>query len=162
MIPDSQSPSLFNCYPNCEFYYYFDSNRTYQCTSGNYCPIASYNKLINGTRECIDECYKISEYKFRNICYKECPEDSIISENISFFCEVICYEEKPFELIEKQECTDDCPIKELKFKTCIIKYIDKKKEEMETENINNTDTLEKNIAAQDVILESIKNWNYFR
>ena len=146
-----------NCYTNCSSYFYNNTNlNQIYCTETPKCT-GIYNKLINGTRECIDECYKISEYKFRNICYKECPEDSIISENISFFCEVICYEEKPFELIEKQECTDDCPIKELKFKTCIIKYIDKKKEEMETENINNTDTLEKNIAAQDVILESINN-----
>ena len=116
-----------NCYTNCSYYFYNNTNlNQLYCTETPKCT-GIYNKLINGTRECIDECYKISEYKFRNICYKECPEDSIISENISFFCEVICYEEKPFELIEKQECTDDCPIKELKFKTCIIKYIDKKK-----------------------------------
>ena len=146
-----------NCYTNCTYYFYNDTNlNQLYCTKTLKCE-GIYNKLINGTRECIDECYKISQYKFRNICYVACPKDSIASENISFFCEVICYEEKPFELIEKQECTDDCSIKELKSKTCIIKYKDEKKGENENININNTDTSEKNIAAQDVILDSINN-----
>ena len=128
MIPDSQSPSLFNCYPNCEFYYYFDSNRTYQCTSGNYCPIASYNKLINGTRECIMNCTERegSKYEFRKVCYKECPDHPLIIKNSTdYFCQITCPFNEPFEIIAEQICVSNCTIMDRYDVLCRTNHFDR-------------------------------------
>ena len=121
------------------------SNELY-CTKGMKC-MGKYNKLIFGNYQCIDECNKVSKYNFRNICYPSCPEGSKKSEIISFFCEIICYEEKPFEIIYEQECSNNCSIDEIKRKNCLIKY---------EYNKNNTNE-EKYISAQDVILENFRN-----
>jgi len=137
-----------NCYNICpNNYYYFDDeiNELY-CTKGMKC-MGKYNKLIFGNYQCIDECNKVSKYNFRNICYPSCPEGSKKSEIISFFCEIICYEEKPFEIIYEQECSNNCSIDEIKRKNCLIKY---------EYNKNNTNE-EKYISAQDVILENFRN-----
>ena len=142
-----------NCYINCSYYYYKNNNK-YYCTKTPECSDI-YNKLILGTRECIDDCTKISRYKFRNICYIECPEDTIISNEKPYYCEVICDAEKPFEMIEKQECVSSCDLNEMKEKKCIIKY---KKENNEDDNgNNNNDDNEENNKVQDIILESIEN-----
>ena len=144
-----------NCYINCSYYYYYDIEaKKYYCTKYQECP-EKYNKLINGKKECIDECNKISRYQFRNICYTECPKDTFKSENKSFFCEVICYEDKPLELINKQECVDSCSIKLMKNNLCIIKYFIELKKSEEYEENNNE---EKNKAvAQDKIIKNIEN-----
>ena len=139
-----------NCYIICSYYYYFDRdiNQLF-CTLEMKCE-GKFNKLILGSNECIDECNKVLKYKYKNICYPECPEGTYISEIKPYFCEVICYEEKPFELIEEQECSNNCSISELKKKNCLIKYIDNTKR-------NNTNKKELEIIAQDVILENFRN-----
>ena len=139
-----------NCYINCSYYFYFDNdNNQLFCTLDMKCD-DKYNKLILGSNECIDECNKVLKYKFRNICYPECPEGTYISEIKPYFCEVICYEEKPFELLEEQECVNNCSINELKKKNCIIKYEDNTKK-------NYTNEEEQELNVQDTILENFRN-----
>ena len=41
-----------NCYKNCEYYYYFDSNNIYHCTLNSFCP-EDYPILIEEKGECI-------------------------------------------------------------------------------------------------------------
>ena len=43
-----------NCYENCSYYYYFDSQNIYHCTLNSYCP-DNYPILKEGTNECIKE-----------------------------------------------------------------------------------------------------------
>ena len=59
-----------NCYVNCSYYYYFDSNNNYICTINNSCP-EEYNKLIRDKNQCINNCENddIYKYEFNNICY---------------------------------------------------------------------------------------------
>jgi len=139
-----------NCYINCSYYYYLDNDINELCCTKEMKCSGKYNKLIFGTNQCIDECDKVSKYKFRNICYPTCPEGSVKSEIKPFFCEVICYEEKPFELIYEQECVKNCNINELKKNNCLIKYQDNNKKN----NTNDNET--EVIIAQDVLLENFR------
>ena len=73
-----------NCYEKCNNYYYFDSNdnNKYKCTDKEECPYL-YNKLISSKRKCIDDCSKENKYEYNNICYDECPSNTIPD---NYFC----------------------------------------------------------------------------
>ena len=43
---DEPNNSTFNCYPNCSYYYYFDENKKYHCTTDPICP-EEYRKLTS-------------------------------------------------------------------------------------------------------------------
>ena len=110
-----------NCYIKCKNYYYYNKNiNKYYCTEFLKCPEA-YNKLIYNKSECINKCEEDEEYKyeFRKSCYKECPEGT--TDN-NYFCELNCPEEKPFEMISKQECVKYCSVKDLLDNECILNY----------------------------------------
>ena len=110
-----------NCYKKCENYYYYNKDiNKYYCTEFLECPKA-YSKLIDIKSQCINKCEEDDEYKyeFRKRCYTECPEDT--TEN-NYFCELNCPEEKPFEMISKQECVKYCSVKDLLDKECILNY----------------------------------------
>ena len=115
--------NYLNCYKNCTYYYYFDILGNYKCTINNSCP-GEYNKLIIYNRECIKECELDEEYKyeFKNKCYSNCPRESKKSINNNYYCEALCNEEKPFLIIETQECVEFCDINEIS-KSCLIRYI---------------------------------------
>ena len=83
-LPDGK-----NCYNSCEYYYYNEENNNY-CTDNKTCP-EKYNKLIIDKNKCIDECKNDSLfiYEYENICYINCPNDTIHKEN-----DTICYENK--------------------------------------------------------------------
>jgi hypothetical protein len=73
-----------NCYYNCSYYYYFDENNNKSiCTSNYKCP-NNYDKLIEDKRECVFKCSKYQNYKyeFQKKCFSECPENSMVRENI--------------------------------------------------------------------------------
>ena len=75
-----------NCYENCSYYYYFDEYDNYRCTE--ICPI-KFNKLIKFTNKCIDNCKNDDTfiYEYDNICYKECPNGTLLSEsNEEYLC----------------------------------------------------------------------------
>ena len=49
----------FNCYENCDYYFYFDNEYNFHCTRDSSCP-NNYPKLIQDTSECM-------EYDFEDI-----------------------------------------------------------------------------------------------
>ena len=40
----------------------------------------------------------------------------------NYFCKPKCGNENPFEIIHTQECVNNCPIKYIKDKTCILNF----------------------------------------
>ena len=70
------------------------------------------------------ECYETKIlFEFKNSYYYECPNEiSYKSENIPYFCEVKCSQEKPLEQVESQNCQDFCGINDMGEKMCITKY----------------------------------------
>ena len=111
-----------NCF--CSNYHYFDNEiEKYICTNDLTCP-NKYKKLIEEKSECINDCQKdfIYRYQFRNNCYDKCPNNTKISDEKDFYCEIICNEKFPFEIIETQECIKNCDIISLFEKTCRLNY----------------------------------------
>ena len=76
-----------NCFLNCDYYHYFDSNKVYQCTEGEECPpdfpylivgekscVSSCPaKLIFDLNQCTDECTGKYKFEFDDKCYTGCP-----------------------------------------------------------------------------------------
>ena len=92
------------------------------------CP-KEYNKFISAKKQCIDECSKddIYKYQFKSECYQECPPNTWQSNVIDNFCEIICSKESPFEILEKQECTNNCSIKDF-YQKNVYQIINMKKQ----------------------------------
>ena len=110
-----------NCYKKCPYYYYHDKNiNKYYCTKSLECP-QEYSKLIYEKSECIYKCEEDDEYKyeFRKRCYKQCPE---YTRPNGYICELVCPEEKPFEMVTPQVCVKYCSIQDLLDKECILNY----------------------------------------
>ena len=76
-----------NCYENCAYYYYFDSDKKYHCTQVNDCP-KEVNKLIIEKRKCIDKCSndKIYRYEYKNTCYEQCPNNTFNFSDDKYLC----------------------------------------------------------------------------
>ena len=64
-----------NCYEICSYYYYFDSNMEYHCTTEAQCP-PDKNKLIVEKNECVGACVGDFRFEFEDKCYRECPPGS--------------------------------------------------------------------------------------
>ena len=135
-----------NCYENYSYpknfeestyFYTIDSILKEECND-------VYNKFIPEKEKCVKNCTDddIYQYEFRKICYEKCPKNSEPNKNIWYYCEIICNETNPFELIEEQKCVDFCSINDIKLNFCIKKYI--------------TETTESDTKIQDKILESIE------
>ena len=75
-----------NCYENCEYYYYFDSNQKYLCAPNNFCP-ENY-KLIDEKNKCIDKCSndKIYRYEYKNRCFERCPNNTFNFSSNKYLC----------------------------------------------------------------------------
>ena len=101
----NDSKHINNCYENCNYYYFNESN-DYNCIEK--CQ-GQYNKLIKELNKCIDNCTKddIYKYEFNNICYKSCPYGTYELEDKSTY---ICYNETPYGYY--------LDLKENKFKKC--------------------------------------------
>ena len=82
-----------NCYEKCKYYYYFNESDYYFCTENENCS-GIYDKLVVEKSRCVDNCGKdnIFKYEYNNICYKECPKETIYNK---FFN--ICLEEDNIE-----------------------------------------------------------------
>ena len=72
----------YNCYPKCDYYFYLDNEKNYICTDELKCP-DDYNNFIEEKKQCIDKCFKDSEFKyeFRKQCFKECPEGYYLKDS---------------------------------------------------------------------------------
>ena len=103
--------------------YYLDDQNNYYCLDTNKCP-EQYNKSVPEKGQCTDDCTKIDnyQYEFRKICYNECPID--ITYNNNYYCEIKCNKSYPFEIVEKQICTNFCGINDMNKKLCKSKYKD--------------------------------------
>ena len=112
-----------NCYENCTYYYYFDSDDIYRCTEKDECP-NDFKYLIKELRKCVSSC---SDTVYKKIlshrCYKECPLNiSEPREGIPNSCRPLCTYEFPFELIPEEKCVANCSIMERSEKLCITNY----------------------------------------
>ena len=140
---DGDEIEIFNCYEFCDYYYYFVDN-DYFCTNTSKCPF-DYPYLIENKSECVKLC-NTEEYSklFRKRCINTCPpEDSKENEEDSSKCDLICTEDKPFEIYEEQICVANCSIMDLKNKVCGVNPM-----------INKT-TSEINDIIQDNILKDL-------
>ena len=110
---------IYNCFQNCSYYYYFDYNYTYKCTLEQKCP-ANYSKLINGERECIQNCTNldIKKYEYQGQCYDHCPEESYNKTKEDYFCRITCPFDRPFEMVQLQTCVNNCTIMERHYNIC--------------------------------------------
>ena len=118
-IPMEENNTLMNCYPDCDYYYYFDNNGDYKCRTGPGCP----RFLKDNTRECVESCKEKYKYQFQKKCFFECPIDSIdIQNSTGFYCKAHCPIERPFEMIETEICVLCCTIMDRYNKKCITNY----------------------------------------
>ena len=123
ILMDDSDDSLYNCYPDCPYYYFFD-NKTYNCTIEDKCP-SNYSKLIHGDRRCVKNCSdtKKTKYEFREECYKFCPPDKSFNESATdYFCKITCPFEEPFEMVYEQVCRANCTIEQRYKKECVTNY----------------------------------------
>ena len=116
-----------NCYQICSFYYYYNENiNKYLCPKNLKC-VEPYDKLINGTNECIKSCRETKEYNYElelsKICITKCPENFYEPKDKPFSCVPKCKQESPFLLIDSLECVSQCTIKQRQNKLCITNYI---------------------------------------
>ena len=77
-----------NCYKKCEYYYYFDEQNEYHCTSSYKCP-NNYNKLIVDQNRCIDKCKNdnIYKYEYNDQCFISCLKDTyLLMREGEYFC----------------------------------------------------------------------------
>ena len=76
-----------NCYERCQYYYYLNESKEYFCTENKNCS-GNFNNLISEKSKCIDYCEndKIYKYEYDNICYEECPKDTIVSSKNQYIC----------------------------------------------------------------------------
>ena len=71
-----------NCYEKCVYYYYFDDNLNYHCTSDFSCP--DNYKFIKEKNKCINECKfdEFYKYEYDNYCLEKCPNETIYNEEL--------------------------------------------------------------------------------
>ena len=116
--------SCISCKDGYELYK--DSNNSF-----GICTKKCEGKFIFETNECIEDCSKssINKYEYNNICYTECPKDTI--EKRPLYCELSCPPERPYEAIITKECVTDCTINDIVNNICKKNYMGK-----ETNNSN--------------------------
>ena len=97
-----------NCYKQCEYYYFFNETKQYECTETNSCP-TNFKNLILPKKKCIDDCkkddYEEYTYEYNNSCLSQCPENTKLIEEQKL-CLDECYPEQ-FEY--NNICYNDCP-----------------------------------------------------
>jgi hypothetical protein len=78
-----------NCISECSHYYYYNNEKQLFCTEDNNCP-ENYPLLIKEeNNRCIDDCKKSNyTYKYDKNCYKECPNNTSVSANDAYVCEM--------------------------------------------------------------------------
>ena len=99
---------------------------SFMCITNKYSLIFEENiKIINDNRICLDECPKdeIYRYEYQNLCYKQCPSETVISSTDLYRCEISkieCVEEYPFLIPEDNTCTDYCDCEDFFNEKCTI------------------------------------------
>ena len=105
-----------------------------------------YKTKIFNNNECTNDCKSISyKYEFKNQCYRKCPEGTIKRENDNnlnkfnlnnkYFCKPECNKKEPFEMVFEQQCVENCDIKDILNKLCILNYYEEKSRDNNYDNI---------------------------
>ena len=118
-----QNRKYFNCYKEIT-YYYFDRNiNKFYFFTYSQCP-SNYSKAIINKRQCIEECYLDDQYyyEFKKKCYNYCPDNTKISEDKTYYCDPICPSDLPFEILDTQECVENCDISMIYNNSCRLNY----------------------------------------
>ena len=78
--------NITNCFPKCDYYYYFTKYNIYTCTFSFKCPEEA-KLLIREKNKCINNCQNddIYNYQYSGECFTKCPNDTILNE---YKCEV--------------------------------------------------------------------------
>ena len=101
-ILNENNHNYTNCYPECKYKYYFDSDYNYKCTNTSDCP-QSHPFLIANTKQCNGTCNDKHKWQFRHTCFEQCPLDSKNYTNgTSFYCNASCPSERPFLRVQAQ------------------------------------------------------------
>jgi len=111
-----------------------------ETNSSRFCDIVpkceKINKLlVYNENRCVDNCTEVNKYRFQNICYDQSTYSMIKSEVITYYHddEKKCTEDKPYKIIQTQECTEYCDVNDLFMKLCTISY---KNENSTTNSVN--------------------------
>ena len=118
--------------------------------------IQHQKKLIKGTDICLNNCSLDDQYKFefRNKCYSKCPKES--KEIRGNYCEALCDEEKPFVIVEIQECVDFCDLNLILSGQCVYKYVEIDESTEKSSEINKEENNAQEIKLQNKIIETIE------
>ena len=101
--------------------YPFNINYSYLIRNECY----KYNmKFIPNNISCVNDCRmdKKYRYEFNHVCYEECPSNTKPSKNNEFYCEILCPEDLPYEIIETQLCVSYCSISDMLENICRINF----------------------------------------
>ena len=90
---------LFNCVTKCFYFYYYNSYGQYKCTKSNSCPEEA-KFTIKGKNKCTNDCKKESLYQYGGQCNEECPQDTILDNNICINNIVDSCTKNEIELVE--------------------------------------------------------------
>ena len=121
----------YDCYPK-PYNIIFDNNKNYKCLYNNECP-DNYKYIIEEKNQCVYNCkqYPGFPYEFRKKCYNKCPMDiTVLSEEKENYCSIKCTKEFPFELIEIQQCVNNCTLFQMSNKLCKLNFKSNNKTEM--------------------------------
>ena len=113
-----------NCYEKCQYYYYLNESKEYSCTEKkNYS--GNFKNLVPGKSKCIDKCENdnIYKYEYNNICYEECPKETIMIWQNDF----LCFNEKDFN---QNDLLNNEDIHEILINNILNKYNESNGEEM--------------------------------
>ena len=78
--PNPKSSS--DCVASCTYFYYYTFYEQYKCSEGSNCPEEAPLYIFE-EKKCTDDCSKESNYPYQyaGSCYKDCPPNTILSEN---------------------------------------------------------------------------------
>ena len=79
--------NITNCFPKCNYYYFFNKYNIFTCTSTFKCPDEE-KLLIRNKGKCIDNCQKDEDYKYQysGECFEKCPNGTNSND---YKCEVV-------------------------------------------------------------------------
>ena len=80
--------NYINCYQNCSYYYYFDNDNNFFCTTNFSCP-PEYPHLIENERKCVLEGIKAIENFINDIFNYEANEELTKEEEINKYNQIL-------------------------------------------------------------------------
>ena len=128
----NNSLHISNCYEKCDNYYYFDNDYNFHCTQNKICP-ENYNKLIEKTNECTDDCSKddIYKYEYNNKCYESFQTETSFVDSSNIYSKMESTLNTITEKITQKETKTDFNI-ENNVSTYIIIKKDRRDEDIQS------------------------------